>query len=172
MSLILLIFLILKTISFRNITLTGNITLNYYYLDLYVGTPPQKRSLIIDTGSHSTIFPCECPSCNHHINGNFEKDKSSTFEYMIPNKRYFDWQCNSLNIQKCNFVQQYSEESLYKGFYAIDTVRFKNELDDKKTQNYKAIFGCANLEDGMFKDQLVDGIIGIGPSKALSNLIS
>ncbi len=58
---------ILKT--FRNITIHGNITLNYYYLDAYIGTPPQIQSLIIDTGSHMTIIPCEgCSICRDHQN--------------------------------------------------------------------------------------------------------
>jgi hypothetical protein len=44
--------------------------LNYYYVDLYVGNPPQRQSLIIDTGSLLTTIPCMpfCESCGHHIN--------------------------------------------------------------------------------------------------------
>ena len=208
---------------------------------------------------------------------------------MIPGKKYYDWQCNTFDNQKCEFVQQYSEESMYKGTYAVDVVRFENELffnstdfqgygfggntnhglfdvledsvqDDKnavfdndhniftntkkdtknelpfnnntniftntnttkdkknelllknnnistspknektikkdkisttpkkelllknsiipkspvkpKKEDYKSIFGCANFESGMFTSQKVDGIIGIGPSRDLSNLKS
>ncbi len=36
----------------------GNDTLQYYYMNLMVGNPPQQQSVIIDTGSDTTAFPC------------------------------------------------------------------------------------------------------------------
>jgi len=31
---------------------------------VYVGTPPQRKSVIVDTGSHYTAFPCAgCNNC-------------------------------------------------------------------------------------------------------------
>ena len=73
---------ILKKSSLRNldhlIDLKGNstgifgnsTTINYYFVDLYIGEPPQKQSLIIDTGSHLTAIPClpYCESCGKHLN--------------------------------------------------------------------------------------------------------
>ena len=55
--------------------------LRYYFMDIYVGTPPQKQSLLIDTGSYFTGFPCKqtCENCGTHmnptfdINGNYKK---------------------------------------------------------------------------------------------------
>jgi len=29
-----------------------------HYADVWVGTPPQRKSVIVDTGSHYTAFPC------------------------------------------------------------------------------------------------------------------
>lgn len=48
-------------------------SLNYYYLNLFLGNPPKKQSLIIDTGSHLTSVPCEqlCESCGKHLNSYF-----------------------------------------------------------------------------------------------------
>ena len=35
-----------------------------HYAFVYVGTPPQRQSVIIDTGSHYTAFPCAgCSNC-------------------------------------------------------------------------------------------------------------
>jgi len=48
-------------------------SLNYYFVNLYVGDPPKKQAVIIDTGSHLTSVPCQplCESCGKHINSYF-----------------------------------------------------------------------------------------------------
>jgi hypothetical protein len=61
----------LITIKGDSSPIFGNSTsINYYYIDLYVGNPPQKQSLIIDTGSHLTSVPClpHCEKCGKHLN--------------------------------------------------------------------------------------------------------
>ncbi len=58
----------------------GNSTyLNYYYVDLYIGEPPQKQSVIIDTGSHITAVPClpHCKKCGKHLNEYYDMSKSN-----------------------------------------------------------------------------------------------
>ncbi len=44
--------------------------LNYYYINIYLGSPPKKQSVIIDTGSHITTVPClpYCEKCGKHLN--------------------------------------------------------------------------------------------------------
>ncbi|KAH8055483.1 aspartic-type endopeptidase [Aureococcus anophagefferens] len=50
-----------------------------HYAHVYVGTPPQRVSVIVDTGSHHTAFPCSgCKSCGKHTDPYFDPDKSST----------------------------------------------------------------------------------------------
>ncbi len=44
--------------NLHTIKVYGNVNIGYYYINLFVGTPPQPQSLIIDTGSHVTTFPC------------------------------------------------------------------------------------------------------------------
>ncbi len=36
----------------------GNASLGYFYVNLYIGTPPQKQSVIVDTGSGQLALPC------------------------------------------------------------------------------------------------------------------
>lgn len=43
--------------------LFGSFDLGYYYVNLFVGSPPQKQTVIVDTGSSLTAMPCS---------GNFE----------------------------------------------------------------------------------------------------
>lgn len=46
------------------IPLHGNTSLGYYYANIYIGSPPQKQSVIVDTGSGQLALPCEkCISC-------------------------------------------------------------------------------------------------------------
>lgn len=40
------------------IPLYGNVSLGYYYANIYVGFPAQKQSVIIDTGSGQLALPC------------------------------------------------------------------------------------------------------------------
>lgn len=62
----------------------GNASLGYYYVTIFVGHPPQKQSVIIDTGSGQLALPCnKCTSCNpKHIDTPFDMKKSKTAEYL------------------------------------------------------------------------------------------
>ena len=171
---LILIALFIHTSPLRSVQLFGNNTLGYYYIEAYVGTPPQKKALILDTGSHLTIFPCSgCYSCRNHLYEIFDTRKSSTFELVSPDKTYFNWKCNFADGgDKCEFRQSYTEGSEYTGFYGIDNFVFENELNNAG-QNLKHVFGCAMKETNMFYSQEVDGIIGFGvPGQAKSKLTS
>lgn len=58
-------------------------SLNYYYVNIYIGTPPKKQAVIIDTGSHLTSVPCQplCESCGKHLNSYFTL--SSNYIYIF-----------------------------------------------------------------------------------------
>ena len=166
-----LFFGIISLIFYRSIRansyipIFGNTTLGYYYVEAYIGTPPQKQSLILDTGSHLTIFPCKgCTHCKtDHLFSIFNQGLSSTFEWIDPIKSYFNWQCSNPNKnKKCPFQQGYTEGSVYKGFFAIDNFAFENELSLDQQHNHKHIFGCAMVETNEFYRQKSDGILGIG----------
>ncbi len=163
---LLVLFLFTRAgLMIRNVELFGNNTLGYYYIEAYVGTPPQKKALILDTGSHLTIFPCSgCYACRNHLYKIFDSRKSSTFELVNPQKNYFDCKCNIVDrADKCKFTQAYTEGSEYQGFYAIDNFVFENELNQSGT-DLKHVFGCAMKETNLFYSQEVDGIIGFGVS--------
>ena len=44
--------------SVHKIKLYGNSQIGYYYLNLFVGSTFQRQTVIIDTGSSVTSFPC------------------------------------------------------------------------------------------------------------------
>ena len=45
--------------SSSTFALEGNTDLGYYYVTFSFGTPPQRQTLIVDTGSSKTIVPCK-----------------------------------------------------------------------------------------------------------------
>ena len=57
-----------------------------HYANLWVGSPiPQRQTVIVDTGSHYTAFPCVgCKSCGgpHHTDPHFDPRKSTTFHQL------------------------------------------------------------------------------------------
>merc|ERR1719162_1433155 len=63
--------------------LYGNIdAFAYYYADLLLGTPPQRVSVIVDTGSGVTAFPCRsCRHCGTHIDPAFDYGSSSSAKW-------------------------------------------------------------------------------------------
>ena len=52
-----------------------------HYTHLYVGTPPQRVSVIVDSGSHYAAWVCEpCNGCGSHTDAPFKASESSTYE--------------------------------------------------------------------------------------------
>lgn len=81
-----------------------------HFATMWVGTPPQRKSVIIDTGSHYTAFPCKgCTNCgeDHHTDPYFDPDASSTFHALkctecqsgtcLKGKCVFSQSCKSYN---------------------------------------------------------------------------
>jgi len=63
---------------------------------LYIGTPPQRQTLIVDTGSRLTAFPCEphCPDCGTHASSQYHLQNSSTHEIV---------DCNNCKLNQVDF---------------------------------------------------------------------
>ena len=63
---------------------------------LYIGTPPQRQTLIVDTGSRLTAFPCEphCPDCGIHASSQYHLQNSSTHEIV---------DCNNCKLNQVDF---------------------------------------------------------------------
>ena len=76
----------------HNLYKTGALYQGYgtHYLDLWVGSPtPQRQTVIVDTGSSITAFPCTgCQNCGsnpttgqrYHLDDDFDVELSGTYE--------------------------------------------------------------------------------------------
>lgn len=74
-------------------------SLSYYYVNIYIGEPPQKQSVIIDTGSHLTAVPCQpyILNCGRHMNPYYDVQKSNQSSIIQCEKD----KCAQINYAKC-----------------------------------------------------------------------
>ena len=85
--------------------------LQYYYANIYIGSPPQRQSVIIDTGSSFVGVPC-IQTCGR----NCGKDHADPLFDSSKSKTSICESCNNVNISpcqcvygKCNYEQVISE---------------------------------------------------------------
>ncbi|KAI5658940.1 hypothetical protein M9H77_27733 [Catharanthus roseus] len=138
-------------------SLHDDLLLNGYYTTrLWIGTPPQRFALIVDTGSTVTYVPCSsCEQCGKHQDPRFQPDLSSTYE---PVKCNIECNCDN-EREHCTYERQYAEMSSSSGILGEDIVSFGN-LSELAPQ--RAVFGCETLETGDLYSQHADGIMGLG----------
>eukprot|EP01041_Mallomonas_annulata_P001064 gene1064-2083_t len=123
---------------------------------VYVGSPAQRQSVIIDTGSHYTAFPCKgCDKCGEHTDPYWDIDASST---AIKPK------CN--DNKECPLSQSYSEGSTWYAYKVHDKlwvggISLLTVVPDGKQFAVNFTFGCQTSVTGLFKQQLADGIMGM-----------
>ncbi|XP_047319985.1 aspartic proteinase 36-like [Impatiens glandulifera] len=128
----------------------------YYTTRLFIGTPPQRFALIVDTGSTVTYVPCStCEQCGRHQDPKFQPDLSTTYE---PVKCNADCTCDN-DRNQCTYDRQYAELSSSSGVLGKDKVSFGDESD---LVPQRAVFGCENVETGDLYSQHADGIMGLG----------
>jgi hypothetical protein len=139
-----------------------------HYVTLWVGSPtPQRKTVIVDTGSHYTAFPCTgCTRCGdtYHTDPFFNPSQSETFRPLECNECIRGAVCNE---NKCVFSQSYTEGSSWDAYLAKDELFCGGNdiLDaaDPKNQEFTIpfMFGCQTSETGLFVTQLADGIMGM-----------
>jgi hypothetical protein len=139
-----------------------------HYAHVWVGSPvPQRKSVIVDTGSHYTAFPCKgCHDCGeeHHTDPYYDFSQSATFRPLPCQECKLGATCHR---DQCIFSQSYTEGSSWEAFQAQDMFYCggNNILAsaDQKSQQFSIpfLFGCQTAETGLFVTQLADGIMGM-----------
>ena len=75
-----------------------------HYVTVWVGSPtPQRKTLIVDTGSHHTAFPCKgCENCGEefHTDSYFDPEFSSSFSRVQCNECHWGANCMPIFPQK------------------------------------------------------------------------
>ncbi len=164
------------------------IHLNSKYFDKRVGTPtPQRKTLIVDTGSHHTAWPCKgCQDCgeDHHTDAYFDPDMSETFHVLQCRECRYESRCESFKSSEleginademtttlpenvCMVRQSYTEGSSWTAYQARDMVfcggkdvfSAADPVDARYAVHF--MFGCQMSSSGLFHSQLADGIMGL-----------
>lgn len=158
---------------------------NSHHIFLDIGTPYKRQLLIVDTGSFHTAFPCDpCVDCGtHHANSMFYSvSDSSSSRHVTCGDCQSTTSCvkDKHGVNKCWLRKQYTEGSSWTGYEVMDYVWFGNsetEFDfdhiqeEHQRMSTEYVFGCVNSEQGMFKDQYADGIMGLGMSNSKSSIM-
>ncbi|CAN0304270.1 unnamed protein product, partial [Ascophyllum nodosum] len=146
-------------------------SLGTHYLFAHVGTPPQRVSLIVDTGSYTLAFPCAgCDECRVGQRQAFwDPQLSETATEVGCDECQLPYKCSSSH-PRCSFRQAYSEGSSWTAYQMNDVVRLGGkelvvgqEEEDELYSRNAVNFGCIRRQSGMFDTQAADGIIGLAP---------
>nr|CCA24840.1 aspartyl protease family A01B putative [Albugo laibachii Nc14] len=157
-----------KMVIFNRVSL--GIGYGTYYIDLYIGIPLQKASLLLDTTSQHTVFPCKnCVACADHMDPYYDIAKSQTSNFT---KCGAENVCNSCEDEKCRVEQSYSDGSFWSGLVVEDLVWVASpktgdiEMTSGIIRNFgfPMRFACETSEDGIFSQQRENGILGLDRS--------
>lgn len=136
-----------------------------HYAFVFVGTPAQRVSVILDTGSHWTAFPCTgCQMCgDDHTDPVFDVLKSDTFHALDCSECKFSGHCKD---NKCSISLAYAEGSRWDAYEVRDTLFLGGDSPQAPVRggqdlSMPFVFGCQTYETGLFRTQLENGIMGL-----------
>lgn len=163
-----------------------------HYVDLWLGSPdPQRQTVIVDTGSGVTAFPCEeCKGCgdSYHTDNYYHESKSKSFRPLGCDECFRGYCASMGGAKKCRISMSYAEGSSWSAYEAMDlcyaggphdqalsvggpqvnmedvTVDHIDPVDASQFA-FEMAFGCQVSITGLFITQLADGIMGMENEK-------
>lgn len=143
-------------------------TTGYYSTTVCLGTPARAFELIVDTGSSITSVPCrQCRTCGtHHHAARFDERRSRTVARAgcSDAQRERELLCERCSASSCQYRAVYMEGSSLRGHVLQDSARFEGGSSPAVADaSARIFFGCHSYENGLFRTQTADGILGLQP---------
>jgi hypothetical protein len=127
--------------GFHTIPIWGTDDLKYYFTVLYIGSPPQRQSVIIDTGSNYLAFPCsKCKpgQCGSHEFPALDLAKDSAAKPLKCGATFKNFKCNSCDrAQHCTFSNYYMEGDGVDGQVYTSNINILAPTDMQDSANVK-----------------------------------
>jgi len=139
----------------------------YFYSTIYLGNPPRKFSVIVDTGSTMTYVPCS--TCGKHCGPNHQDQHTFDPADSLTSKSISchseDCKCGSpicscSEKEECMYTRSYAEQSSSSGILLEDIMHIHDG-----GRGVPVMFGCETRETGAIYKQRADGMLGLGNSK-------
>lgn len=140
-----------------------------YFVEFYLGTPPQKFSLIVDSGSDLIWVQCTpCKQCFDQQGPLYDPGNSTTFRpvpclssecLLIPAVQGFP--CDFRYPGACAYEYQYADTSYTRGVFAYETATLGASSASGDVRIDRVAFGCGNENSGA-SFAAAGGIIGLG----------
>lgn len=137
-------------------------TIAEYVMTLWLGTPPQKFNVVVDTGSDLVWVQCaQCIQCFQQVDPVFNPAQSSSYRSLTCS----DSVCNDLggNLDfcspNCQYTLAYSDQSSTSGDFSTETVTLSTTSGSSQAIPNFA-FGCGHNNQGTFRS--TDGLVGLG----------
>jgi hypothetical protein len=152
-----------------NVSIPLHAHMGTHHVHVYIGSPPQRQTLIVDTGSRLMAFGCRpCRSCGDHASPYFDPTLSTTKR--IPTCGHCQLSgistCSLYNDQ-CVMTQKYTEGSSWNAHEVQDLIWLGTPLVEESIESYMGqlavpyTFGCQTGAKGLFRKQYADGILGL-----------
>ncbi|KAH7435535.1 hypothetical protein KP509_06G068700 [Ceratopteris richardii] len=145
-----------------------------YFTEIYLGTPPSKYYVQVDTGSDLLWVNCaDCKTCPTSTDLEVQlslynpKSSSTSSTIMCGDSVCNDASTDCLTDETCGYQLGYGDGSFSEGFFVRDTLHLNLIPGDLQlSRSTEVAFGCGTRQGGQLSksDQALDGILGLGQS--------